>query len=103
MIWSPSIILQFSSHIIILSASPSREIPISALNFFTADCIFFGKVEPHFLLIFKPLGWMPIEKTFAPKDFNNFGPDLYPAPFAQSITIFNPFKLKFFGKFFLKF
>ena len=31
-----------------------------------------------------------------------FGPDLYPAPFAQSMAIFIPFKLKFFGKLFFK-
>ena len=40
--------------------------------------------------------------TCAPNVFNNVGPDLYPAPFAQSITIFSPFKLKFFGKFLRK-
>ena len=39
--------------------------------------------------------------TFAPKFFNNLGAALYPAPFAQSKIIFNPFKLNFFGKLFL--
>ena len=73
-----------------------------ALFFFTAACIFFGNVEPHFSLIFNPFGLTPIETTFAPSDFSNCGPDLYPAPLAQSITIFKPFKLKFFGKFFLR-
>ena len=51
--------------------------------------------------MFNPFGFTPIEITFAPSDFNNIGPALYPAPLAQSITIFKPFKLKFFGKFFL--
>jgi len=37
--------------------------------------------------MFKPLGLIPIAMTFAPKDLSSFGPDLYPAPFAQSITI----------------
>ena len=32
-----------------------------------------------------------MEITCAPSIFNNFGPDLYPAPFAQSITTFNPY------------
>jgi len=36
----------------------------------------------------------------APKDFNNSGPALYPAPFAQSITILNPLKLNSLLKFF---
>ena len=44
----------------------------------------------------------PIAITLAPKDLSNFGPDLYPAPFAQSITILKPFKLNFLGKFFLR-
>ena len=55
-----------------------------------------------FLLILSPLGLTPIEITFAFSDFSKNGPDLYPAPFAQSITIFIFFKLKFLGKFFLK-
>ena len=46
-------ILLFSSHIIILSASPSKEIPRCALYFFTAFLILLGCVEPQFLLIFK--------------------------------------------------
>ena len=53
-------------------------------------------------LIFKPLGSTPIEITFAPKSNRSFGADLYPAPLAQSITIFIRFKLKFLGKFFLR-
>ena len=72
-IWSPSIILPFSSHIIILSASPSKEIPTLALYFFTAALIFDGYVDPHFSLIFKPLGLTPIEMTFAPSSFKSFG------------------------------
>ena len=94
--------MPFSSHIIILSASPSREIPIWALYFFTADLILLGNVEPQFSLIFKPLGLIPIAITFAPKDLNNSGPDLYPAPFAQSITILNPLRLNSLVKFFFK-
>ena len=94
--------LPFSSHIIILSASPSREIPICALYFFTANLILFGNVEPQFLLILRPLGFIPIENTFAPRDFNNSGPALYAAPFAQSITILNPLRLKSLGKLFFK-
>ena len=47
-----------------------------ALYFFTADLIFSGNVEPQFLLIFKPLGFTPIDITFAPKDFNKAGPAL---------------------------
>ena len=66
----------FSSHIIILSASPSKDIPMCALYFFTADLIFLGKVDPHFLLIFKPFGLIPIAITLAPNDFNNSGPAL---------------------------
>ena len=80
----------------ILSASPSKEIPIWALYFFTAFLILFGKVEPQFLFIFKPLGFIPIAITFAPKDLNKSGPALYPTPFAQSITILNPLRLKSF-------
>ena len=38
----------------------------------------------------------------APKILRSFGPDLYPAPLAQSIAIFIPFKLKFFGKLLIK-
>ena len=74
--------------------------PICALCFFTADLILFGNVDPQFLLIFKPFGLTPIAITFAPRDFSNSGPDLYPAPFAQSITIRKPLRLKFLGKFF---
>ena len=94
--------MPFSSHIIILSASPSREIPMCALYFFTANLILFGNVEPQFLLILSPLGFIPIENTLAPKDFSNSGPALYPAPFAQSTTILKPLRLKSFGKFFFK-
>jgi hypothetical protein len=46
------------------------------LYFFTADLIFLGKVDPHFLLIFKPFGLTPIAMTLAPNDFNNSGPAL---------------------------
>ena len=95
---SPSIILPFSSHTIILSASPSKEIPISALCFFVKILIFFGKVDPHLSFIFSPLGEVPISNTFAPRVLNNFGPDLWAAPFAQSIAIFNPLRLNEEGK-----
>ena len=71
-----------------------------ALYFFTADLILFGNVEPQFLLIFKPFGFIPIAITFAPKDLSNSGPALYPAPLAQSITILKPLRLKSLGKFF---
>ena len=64
--------------------------------------ILFGYVDPHLWLIFNPLGDVPTVYTFAPKDFKSFGPDLYPAPFAQSIAILIPFKLKLFGKFSFK-
>jgi hypothetical protein len=50
--------------------------------------------------MFKPFGFIPIAITLAPKDLNNSGPALYPAPFAQSITILKPLRLKFLGKFF---
>ena len=50
--------------------------------------------------MFKPFGDAPYSKTFAPRLLKSFGPDLYAAPFAQSITIFMPFKLKLLGKFF---
>ena len=53
------------------------------------------------MLIFKPLGFIPSDITLAPNSVNNLGAALYPAPFAQSITILIPFKLKFEGKFFL--
>ena len=81
-----------------LSASPSNDIPRLTLYFLTKDLIFLGKVDPQFLLIFKPFGEVPTLYTFAPKDFRSLGPDLYPAPFAQSIAILIPFKLKFSGK-----
>jgi len=97
---SPSIILPLSSHIIILSASPSNEIPISALCFFVKNLILFGKVDPQLSFMFIPFGEVPISKTFAPRDLNNFGPDLCAAPFAQSIAIFNPLRLNEEGKFF---
>ena len=84
---------------IILSASPSKEIPICARYFFTAFLILFGKVEPQFLFILRPLGFTPIEKTVAPKDLNNSGPALYPAPFAKSFTILSPLRLKDFVNF----
>ena len=44
--------------------------------FFTANLIFLGNVDPHFLLIFKPFGLIPIAITLAPNDFNNSGPAL---------------------------
>ena len=50
--------------------------PMCALCFLTAYLILFGKVEPQFLFIFKPLGLTPIAITFAPSDFNNSGPAL---------------------------
>ena len=50
--------------------------------------------------MFNPLGFTPNEITFAPNDFSRYGPDLYPAPFAQSITILRPLKLNSFVKFF---
>ena len=49
----------FSSHKMILSASPSNDIPKFTLCFLTKDLIFFGKVDPQFLLIFTPLGDVP--------------------------------------------
>ena len=49
-----------------------------------------------------PFGLTPIAITFAPNDLNNSGPALYPAPFAQSITILKPLKLNSFVKFFFK-
>ena len=52
--------------------------------------------------LLRPLGFIPIENTLAPKDFNNSGPALYPAPFAQSITILKPLRLKSFGKLLFK-
>ena len=61
--------------------------PRCALCFFTANLILFGYVEPQLLLILRPFGFTPIAITFAPNDFSNSGPALYPAPFAQSITI----------------
>ena len=60
----------FSSHKIILSASPSKDIPRFTLCFFTRNLILFGKVDPHLLLIFKPFGDVPILYTLAPKDLN---------------------------------
>ena len=47
--------------------------PTWALNFFTADLIFKGYVDPHFSLIFRPSGFTPIEKTFAPSSLSNLG------------------------------
>ena len=44
-----------------------------ALNFFTLIVIFDGCVDPHFSLIFRPSGFTPIEKTFAPSSLSNFG------------------------------
>ena len=87
---------------IILSASPSREIPRCALCFFTANLILLGYVEPQLLLILSPFGFTPIAITFAPNDLSNSGPALYPAPFAQSITIFSPLRLNSLVKFFFK-
>jgi len=55
-----------------------------------------GYVEPQFLLIFRPFGFIPMAITFAPNDFSSSGPALYPAPFAQSITILNPLRLNSF-------
>ena len=69
-------IFPFSSDKIILSASPSKDIPISALYFLTKNFIFLGKVEPQFSLMLKPLGDVPNWKTFAPKLLKSFGPDL---------------------------
>jgi len=50
--------------------------------------------------MFRPLGFIPIAITVAPKDLSSSGPALYPAPFAQSITILKPLRLKPLGKFF---
>ena len=63
--------LPFSSHMIILSASPSKEIPICALFFFVRYLILFGKVDPHLSFILNPLGVVPILFTIAPKDLSN--------------------------------
>ena len=57
--------------------------------------ILLGTVEPQLLFILSPLGFTPIAITFAPKDLSNSGPALYPAPFAQSMTILNPPRLNF--------
>ena len=102
MILSPSTIFAFSSVKIILSASPSKEIPKSVLNFFVNDLIFSGYVEPHLKLMFIPFGLVPTSKTFAPKDLSNFGALLYAAPLAQSIAIFRPLSEKLFGKLLFK-
>ena len=51
----------------ILSASPSKDIPMSALFFFTRNLILFGNVEPQLLLMLIPLGFVPNWKTLAPK------------------------------------
>ena len=48
--------------------------------------------------MFSPFGFTPNEITLAPREDKIFGADLYPAPLAQSIIIFIPFRLKFFGK-----
>jgi len=50
--------------------------PICALFFLTANLILFGYVDPQFLLILSPFGFVPIAITFAPNDFNNSGPAL---------------------------
>ena len=76
--------------------------PKFTLCFLTKDLILFGNVDPHLWLMFKPLGDVPTSYTLAPKDFKSFGPDLYPAPFAQSMAILIPFKRKLFGKLLFK-
>ena len=53
----------------ILSASPSNEIPKSALYFFTIFFIFEGYVDPQLRLILRPFGFMPSTNSLAPKDF----------------------------------
>ena len=58
--------------------------------------------EPQLLFILRPLGLTPIAITFAPNDLSNSGPALYPAPFAQSITILKPLRLNSLVKFFFK-
>jgi len=58
---------------IILSASPSNEIPTWALNFLTAFLILDGYVDPQFSFIFKPSGLIPIDNTLAPRSLSNFG------------------------------
>ena len=72
------------------------------MYFLTANLILLGYVDPQFLFILRPLGLTPIAITFAPNDFNNSGPALYPAPLAQSITILNPLRLNSLIKFFFK-
>ena len=64
-------------------------------KFFTANFILLGFIEPQLSFIFKPFGLTPIGITLAPNSFNNLGAALYPAPLAQSKTIFVPRKLKF--------
>ena len=44
---------------IILSASPSKEIPIFVLYFLTKNFILFGKVEPQLSFILNPFGDVP--------------------------------------------
>ena len=71
--------------------------PKFTLYFLTKNFILLGNVDPHLSLMFKPLGDVPIWYTFAPNDFKSFGPDLYPAPFAQSGDFYS-FQTKFFWK-----
>ena len=61
------------SAIMILSASPSKDRPISAPVFLISAAIFSGYVEPQFLLIFRPSGLLPVTKTSAPSSFKTAG------------------------------
>ena len=49
---------------------------LAKIHLLTANLILFGYVDPQFLLILRPFGFVPIAITFAPNDFNNSGPAL---------------------------
>ena len=52
--------------------------------------------------MFNPFGEIPVLNTLAPNEVNKFGPDLYPAPLAQSNAIFIPSRLNEDGKFYFR-
>ncbi|GBE41790.1 hypothetical protein BMS3Bbin09_01698 [bacterium BMS3Bbin09] len=97
-ILSPSISSPFSSQSIVLSASPSCAIPMSALCSRTALCIPSGCVAPQFSLMFSPSGLAFIEITSAPSSSSTNGVILYAEPLLQSITTFMPSRVLPLGK-----
>ena len=98
MIWSPEMVLPFSSTAIRRSPSPSKARPMAAPVCRTALLRSPVCCEPHLSLMLKPFGssWMTVAS--APSSVKAAGATLYVAPLATSMATLSPSMVSLRGK-----